>query len=507
MSNKLVLYLVVPVLLFCVFSAPIWGSVSAETLAERCGDRIGAYLQEGFGVCDVERASNFVPRMLSIIIYLIGPLLTVLAISIGGFLIIVQGKDEPGKADAGKQYIKYGILGYILLVSASLLVSIVVYVLGFSDTKIPSFGDMTGVFSSEPANTDSNNPNSSDAQRERFLEQQRALEHRSFSGTDQNEIWNQCKSQCEECQFRNVPLDNAATIDNPEQIVDGYGCQSDGESTDESQSAPGLPNAGTGGIAPDTTASEPVEVTATFDEIEESEGVTLRPVSEKSNIRGCKISDMAGGMGIRRVASDEYRMIAQSLDQLDLWLDVTESSSAPVNSTPITQNPAPIDTGSVGIDPFADPVNDLLLHTQNPTQGVDCSQYHVSSGNEPLYREVCEKYGVEMKKRFGANVHSAIQVAACESRGNPNSINPGGQRYIYKGKTRIADECSVGLFQVNIQAHQGTLRSWSGTGRVKDQIAWLKVPENNIQFAYHLSREGQSWSPWLICSTRAGLLR
>jgi hypothetical protein len=79
-------------------------------------------------------------------------------------------------------------------------------------------------------------------------------------------------------------------------------------------------------------------------------------------------------------------------------------------------------------------------------------------------------------KHFPANqVDTALKVMACESGGNSSALN---------NNPRTGDY-SVGLFQINLFGRLATSRP---------SEAWLKVPENNIQYASRMARNG--WGAW-----------
>jgi hypothetical protein len=81
--------------------------------------------------------------------------------------------------------------------------------------------------------------------------------------------------------------------------------------------------------------------------------------------------------------------------------------------------------------------------------------------------------------QYNWDSHIAYEIMLCESSGNPEAHN-------YNHRTK---DNSWGLFQVNLY---GNLANNRPTAK------WLKVPENNISYAYELYRE-RGWKPWGNC--------
>ena len=79
-------------------------------------------------------------------------------------------------------------------------------------------------------------------------------------------------------------------------------------------------------------------------------------------------------------------------------------------------------------------------------------------------------------------VWKARKVMMCESGGDPENINDTPATYDY----------SVGLFQINLF---GSLQDH------RPSEEWLKVPENNLDYAYKLWSETRSFKRhWVNCS-------
>lgn len=113
------------------------------------------------------------------------------------------------------------------------------------------------------------------------------------------------------------------------------------------------------------------------------------------------------------------------------------------------------------------------------------SLYNEALGNDSQNKRVA--FGEISKYQW--NIVDAMNVSFCESR------------YTRKALNHSSIERSLGLFQINLQAHS---RSVPGNN-LAEKSSWLYTPANNVKFAYRLwSTEG--WRPWLNCSRKLGLL-
>jgi hypothetical protein len=84
---------------------------------------------------------------------------------------------------------------------------------------------------------------------------------------------------------------------------------------------------------------------------------------------------------------------------------------------------------------------------------------------------------------------TAIAIAMAESKLNVSA------------ELRTANECSIGIFQINL-AKDYCNGKWVHAGKVpgdtmEAKVAWLKHPENNIKIARQLY-ERQGWNPWSV---------
>ena len=90
----------------------------------------------------------------------------------------------------------------------------------------------------------------------------------------------------------------------------------------------------------------------------------------------------------------------------------------------------------------------------------------------------------EMIAEYDWNVEHALIIASCESGMRVDVVNDDPSTRDY----------SVGLFQVNLY------------GNLKDHRPseeWLKIPENNIEYAYKLWSQTKSFNRhWVNCSKR-----
>lgn len=72
----------------------------------------------------------------------------------------------------------------------------------------------------------------------------------------------------------------------------------------------------------------------------------------------------------------------------------------------------------------------------------------------------------------------------CESGGNPEALN----------NNPLTGDYSVGLFQINL---------YGANAKTRPSEEWLKVPENNISYAYELYKNG-GWGHWKNCYNKIG---
>lgn len=57
-------------------------------------------------------------------------------------------------------------------------------------------------------------------------------------------------------------------------------------------------------------------------------------------------------------------------------------------------------------------------------------------------------------------------------------------------------EDSVGLFQINLNAHNDKIAKYTGTNNLNTNREWLRVPENNMKIAEEVSGGLKNLSPW-----------
>lgn len=93
--------------------------------------------------------------------------------------------------------------------------------------------------------------------------------------------------------------------------------------------------------------------------------------------------------------------------------------------------------------------------------------------------QTSHKPGVEqwrsLVSKYNWDADLVLRIMSCESGGNPNSVNSTPPDY------------SVGLMQINL---------YGSLALTRPSEAWLKVPANNIEYAYGMSNGGTDFSPW-----------
>jgi hypothetical protein len=92
--------------------------------------------------------------------------------------------------------------------------------------------------------------------------------------------------------------------------------------------------------------------------------------------------------------------------------------------------------------------------------------------------------------KYDWNVEHARAIMMCESGGNPQRVNDNPKTKDY----------SVGLYQINL---------YGGNARTRPSEEWLKIPENNIEYAYKLYKsQGNRFGTtggWFNCSKKHGI--
>ncbi len=79
--------------------------------------------------------------------------------------------------------------------------------------------------------------------------------------------------------------------------------------------------------------------------------------------------------------------------------------------------------------------------------------------------------------KYDWDVNTVLRILQCESQGRSWIVNdnPGTRDY------------SVGLMQINL---------FGSLAATRPSEEWLKVPANNIKYAYQMSGNGANFSPW-----------
>lgn len=148
---------------------------------------------------------------------------------------------------------------------------------------------------------------------------------------------------------------------------------------------------------------------------------------------------------------------------------------------------------SVGVSPKS--VRDLVRERQPQQQEARSVSYGAND-----IRELISGYFPE------AELDNVVRLVQQESGGRASARADYPEGAVINGK-RYLPEDSIGLFQINILAHAKRIERHSGipASNKAAQVAWLNIPENNIQIAAELYRE-QGYNPWKLSATKLGLL-
>ena len=101
------------------------------------------------------------------------------------------------------------------------------------------------------------------------------------------------------------------------------------------------------------------------------------------------------------------------------------------------------------------------------------------SMNEVKTKDDINGFLKEMLRQYGWDTEIAWSILDCESKGDPNAHN----------FSDITRDDSWGLFQINL---------YGELAKERPSSEWLKIPENNIQFAYEIYKV-QGWYAWENC--------
>ena len=95
-------------------------------------------------------------------------------------------------------------------------------------------------------------------------------------------------------------------------------------------------------------------------------------------------------------------------------------------------------------------------------------------------RSSCNDYREELEK-YDWDVEKAISICTCESGGDTNIVND----------NPTTGDYSVSLFQINL---------FGNNAKTRPSEEWLKIPANNISYAYTLYKSGGFERHWRHCS-------
>ncbi len=90
----------------------------------------------------------------------------------------------------------------------------------------------------------------------------------------------------------------------------------------------------------------------------------------------------------------------------------------------------------------------------------------------------CSDFLEEVSK-YDWDVNVVMQIMALESGCNPTALN----------NNPATRDYSVGLFQINL---------FGGNAASRPSEEWLKVPENNIAYAYKLYKTPTGYNHWTV---------
>jgi hypothetical protein len=118
------------------------------------------------------------------------------------------------------------------------------------------------------------------------------------------------------------------------------------------------------------------------------------------------------------------------------------------------------------------------------------SDLYVVVISSPVFVKEDNRKHIEIIREYDWNSEEAYKIMLCESGGNANSHN-------FNHKTR---DNSYGLFQINL---------YGSLANTRPSAEWLKVPANNIDFAYDLYvKEGRRFGTtggWRNCAKKHGI--
>ncbi len=134
-------------------------------------------------------------------------------------------------------------------------------------------------------------------------------------------------------------------------------------------------------------------------------------------------------------------------------------------------------------------------HYEEPVIYHTESDLHIYAVSPPTYvrpevKAVKVDSYYDLISRYDWDADSAYKIMMCESSGNPNANN-------FNHRTR---DNSFGLFQINL---------YGNLANDRPSAEWLKVPENNIAYAYELYvKEGRRFGTtggWFNCARARGV--
>lgn len=455
--------------IFCIFI--ISDTTIATTLQSNCRNIIGQEAREALGLCDTGQVGTFFPRIFSFVSLMLVPLLATIMTLLGAYLIIVNGGENPEKSNTGKKYIKYSVIGLIVVSMSSIIISFFISIVGASDEVILSFDNAIEFFGVESEETGTQNQIASvDNLQERPIQEQPV----------------QIRPQGDD-NLKTTDISNDTEIEITPDVASGGGL--------EQEDYAGIDFYGGNGVQT-TDISNDTERERTPDSVLGSGSQQQEREEEKTNSNVSQNNQYIGG------GNNQGQGIPRPGDIDNPLSQPTLSTISPIRESVPSQS-------SIQQEINRGFAQGNIYSIELPPSIVSPATCSIFAG---VKKNVCNNYESLVRQYFGrAQTKNAIRIISCESGGNPN-ISTTSILYTDKnGNRRISNEDSVGLFQVNLDVHGKGVSQLSGISQSNKSGLrnWLSAPENNIRYAslIYKSASGKGlsqWWPWCICGASIG---